>query len=188
MNLILEAPLNSLSFGNVSFNIIRELHKLDVNLGIFPTGDPDLSAFDVSDDLDGYIKDAINNRWKLLNKHTPTFKLWHLNGSENRKTKDQHLFSFYECSEPTDLELKIASLQDNVIFSSRYAENLFKEKGLNNTKFIPLGFDEDFHITGKEYLKDVIHFGLMGKYENRKHTKKIIQTWLKKYGNNSKYF
>ena len=65
MNLILEAPLNSLSFGNVSFNIIRELHKLDVNLGIFPTGDPDLSAFDVSDDLSKYIEDAVNNRWKL---------------------------------------------------------------------------------------------------------------------------
>ena len=107
MNLILEAPLNSLSFGNVSFNIIRELHKLDVNLGIFPTGDPDLSAFDVSDDLSKYIEDALNNRWKLISKLTPTFKLWHLNGSENRKTKDQHLFSFYECSEPTELETKI---------------------------------------------------------------------------------
>ena len=66
MNLILEAPLNSLSFGNVSFNIIRELHKLDVNLGIFPIGDPDLSAFDISDDLTKYIEDAINNRWKLI--------------------------------------------------------------------------------------------------------------------------
>ncbi len=187
MNLILEAPLNSLSFGNVSFNIIRELHKLEVNLGIFPTGDPDLSAFDVNDDLKKYIEDAINNRWRLISKLTPTFKLWHLNGSENRKTKDQHLFSFYECSEPTELEIKIAGLQDTIIFSSKYAENLFKDKGLANTKFIPLGFDEDFHITGREYLKDVIHFGLMGKYENRKHTKKIIQTWLKKYGNDPKY-
>ena len=27
----------------------------------------------------------------------------------------------------------------------------------------------------------------MGKFEKRKHTQKIIQTWLKKYGNNTKY-
>ena len=51
MKLILEAPLNSLSFGNVSYNIIRELHKKNVELGLFPIGDPDLSAYDFSDDL-----------------------------------------------------------------------------------------------------------------------------------------
>jgi|TARA_R110002012_G_scaffold313690_2_gene525470 hypothetical protein len=187
MKLILEAPLNSLSFGNVSFNIIRELQKLNVDLGIFPTGDPDLSAFDIDDDLKKYIENGVNNRWSILSKHTPTLRLWHLNGSENRKSKDQHLFSFYECSEPTELELNLASLQDNVIFSSKYAQKLFKDKGLANTNFIPLGLDQDFKRTEKEYLKDVVHFGLMGKYENRKHTKKIIQSWLKKYGNNPKY-
>lgn len=187
MKLILEAPLNSLSFGNVSFNIIRELQKLNVDLGIFPMGDPDLAAFDIPDDLKKYIEDSVNNKWKKISKNVPSIRLWHLNGSENRKTKDQHLITFYECSEPTEIELKIASLQDTVIFSSTYAENLFKEKGLTNTKFIPLGFDEDFKRTGKEYLKGVVHFGLMGKFENRKHTKKIIQLWLQKYGNNPKY-
>jgi len=187
MNLVLEAPLNSLSFGNVSFNIIRELHKLDVRLSLFPTGDVDLSAFDLSESLKKYIEDAVNKRWDRLSSRSPSLKLWHLNGADTRRTKDQHLFTFYECSEPTDLEIKIATLQDNVIFSSKYAEKLFKEKGLANTNFIPLGFDEDFKRTDKEYLKDTIHFGLMGKFENRKHTKKIIQTWLKKYGNNSKY-
>tara|TARA_Y100001938_G_scaffold150151_1_gene239843 strand:- start:7506 stop:8612 length:1107 start_codon:yes stop_codon:yes gene_type:complete len=187
MNLILEAPLNSLSFGNVSFNIIRELHRLNVNLGIFPTGDPDLSAFDVEDELKKYIEDALKNNWNIISKDTPTLRLWHLNGSDIRKTKDQHLITFYECSEPTEIETKIASLQDTVIFSSKYAQNLFKEKGLDNTKHVPLGFDEDFKITGKEYLKDVIHFGIMGKYEKRKHTKDIIQAWLEKYGNNKKY-
>ena len=39
----------------------------------------------------------------------------------------------------------------------------------------------------KEYLKDKIHFGLIGKFEKRKHTAKIIKAWAKKYGNNYKY-
>ena len=187
MKLILEAPLNSLSFGNVSYNIIRELHKKNVELGLFPIGDPDLSAYDFSDDLKNYIEESINKRWDILDSHTPSLKLWHLNGSENRKTKDQYLFTFYETNKPTDIELKICNLQDKTFFSSSYAQENFKKEGANNAQFIPIGFDEDFKITGKDYLKDVIHFGLMGKWEQRKHTKQIIQTWLKKYGNNPKY-
>jgi hypothetical protein len=36
-------------------------------------------------------------------------------------------------------------------------------------------------------MPDKIHFGLMGKFEKRKHTEKIIKTWIKKYGNNYNY-
>ena len=187
MKLILEVPLNSLSFGNVSYNIVRELYERDVKLGLFPIGDPDLSAYDISDDLRNYIQESIDKRWDLLSSNTPCLKLWHLNGSENRKTKDQYLFTFYECNEPTKIETKICSLQDKTFLSSRCAKQHFHNKGVSNTHFIPLGFDRDFKVTGKSYLKDVIHFGLMGKWEKRKHTQKIIQTWLKKYGNNPKY-
>jgi hypothetical protein len=63
----------------------------------------------------------------------------------------------------------------------------FSRVGARNTSFVPLGLDEDFKVTGKEYLSDTVHFGLMGKFENRKHTQKIIRAWLKKYGNNNKY-
>ena len=187
MKLILEAPFNGLSFGNVALNIVREFHRKDVSLSIFPTGEIDFKAYDLSDDLKKYIEDSINNRWKNISSRTPSLKLWHLNGSENRKTKDQYLFTFYECNQPTEVETKICGLQDETFFSSREAKKHFKDKGLTNCNFIPLGFDEDFKITGKEYLKDTIHFGLMGKWEKRKHTQKIIQTWLKSYGNNPKY-
>ena len=187
MKLVLEVPFNSLSFGNVSLNIIRELHKRGVELAIFPTGDIDLSAYDLSDDLKKYIEDGINKRWEIISADIPCLKLWHINGSENRKTKNQYLFTFYECNKPTEIETAICSLQNKTFFSCSSAENHFKEKGLSNTQTIPLGLDEEFKPTGKEYLKNITHFGLMGKFEKRKHTQKIIQTWLKKYGNNSKY-
>ena len=187
MKLILEAPFNSLSFGNVSLNIVRELHRKEVELSIFPAGDLDFKAYEISDDLKKYIEDSVNNRWKNISARIPSLKLWHLNGSENRKTKDQYLFTFYECNQPTEVETKICGLQDKTFFSSREAKKHFTDQGLTNCQFIPLGFDEDFKVTGKEYLKDTIHFGLMGKFEKRKHTQKIIKTWLKKYGNNPKY-
>jgi hypothetical protein len=53
---------------------------------------------------------------------------------------------------------------------------------------LPVGFDEDFFKTDKKYLdSNIVHFGLMGKFEKRKHTEKIIRLWLEKYGNNNKY-
>ena len=190
MKLLLEAPINRLSFGNVSYNFIRELKKLDVDLGIFPIGDLnqlDLSAFDPEEDTKQYIEDCINKRWDYLDPLVPSLKLWHLNGSDNRKNPSQYLYTFYECNQPTQIEKQIALVQDKVIFSSKYAADHFRDAGVELATSIPLGFDKDFFRTEKTYLKDTVHFGLMGKFENRKHTQKIIRAWLKKYGNNNKY-
>ena len=86
MKLLLEIPLNRLSFGNVSYNLVRELHKLGAEIGIFPIGENiDLSAFELTEEMKTYIEDAINNRYDFLKPEIPCLKLWHLNGSENRK-------------------------------------------------------------------------------------------------------
>ncbi len=187
MKLLIEAPLNRLSLGNVTFNIIRELHKKNVEIGIFPTGDVDLGSYEASDELTKYIQEAVNNKLDFLDPEIPCLKVWHINGSENRKNKDQYLFTFYECNQPTSPEVKICKAQDLTFFSSSSARDHFQRKGCSNVHAIPLGLDEDFYRTEKPYLKDVIHFGLMGKFENRKHTQKIVRTWLEKYGNNPKY-
>ena len=186
-SLIVEAPINSLSFGNVSVNILREFHKLNLNIGLFPIGNVDLSTFEVSEDFKQYLQKAIDNRYLLLSQKSPSLKLWHFSGGDDRKSHCQNLFTFYECSDPTDIEVSIAKSQDKVIVTSNYALNLFKQKGCDNFVFAPLGFDQDFHITNRTYLKDVVHFGLMGKFEKRKNTAGIIKNWLEKYGNNNKY-
>jgi hypothetical protein len=181
MKILIEAPLNSLSLGNVSFNIIRELIGRGHDVGIWPTGKIDLKAYDINDDLKKKIENSINNRYNYLSSDVPSLKIWHLNGSENRKNSNQYLLTFYECNQPTDIEKKISSSQTQTFFSSSCAAELFGDV------FCPLGFDKDFKKTEKEYLSGITHFGLMGKFEHRKHTAKIIQTWLKKYGNDPKY-
>ena len=187
MKLLIEAPLNGLSLGNVTFNIVRELQKKNVNLGLFPTGDIDLSAYTLTDELKAFIESAINDRFDFLSPEITNLKVCHINGSENRKNKNQYLYTFYECNQPTSTEIKICEAQEKVFYSSSEAASHFKSSGVSKGMHIPLGLDEDFKRTEKTYLKDVVHFGLMGKFEKRKHTQKIIQTWLKKYGNNTKY-
>ena len=187
MKLLVEAPLNTLSFGNVSFNILRELYKKNVDVGLFPIGNVDVSAFEIDKEFSDWLQQCINNRYNFVSKDVKAFKLWHLSGSENRKNPNQNLFTFYECSQPTDLEKIICKAQDKTFFSSRYAQEQFTLNGCDNAYYIPIGFDESFKANGKKYLEGVIHFGLMGKFEKRKHTAKIIKLWLNKYGNDNRF-
>ncbi len=183
MKILVDAPLNSLSLGNVSVNIIKELRSKGHDIAIWPMNESsiDLSAYDLSEDDRSFFQDSINKRFDFLSSDIPSLKVWHLNGSENRKNANQYLYTFYECSEPTDIEKSLCNAQTKTIFSSSYAADQFK------SAYVPLGLDPEFKRTDKSYLEDVVHFGLMGKFENRKHTAKIIQTWIKKYGNNNKY-
>lgn len=183
------APVNSLSFGNVSINMLRVLYKKQVNVSFFPMGQKlDFSAFDsLSDDFISWVNDRYDNRFKTLDPEAPSLKMWHINGAESRIGRNQYLYTFYECDKPTDVEKNICLMQDHNIFSSSHAKECFKKSGVKNSEYVPIGIDPDIHETGKTYLKDRINFGLIGKFEKRKHTAKIIKLWADRYGNNNDY-
>ena len=186
--LIFKCPINPVSFGNVSLNLMRELYKRNVQVAHFPIGNPEASVYDKLDkEFKEWLQESLNNRLKMVNRDIPTLQLWHINGSEHRISKDQYLLTFYEVSEPTLIEKNLVDLQDHVFFSSSYSEKRFKSIGCENVSSVHVGFDPDFHKTGKTYLKDKIHFGLMGKFEKRKHTGEILKVWAETYGNNMDY-
>ena len=187
-SLVFKCPVNSLSFGNVSINLLREMFNRDMNIAHFPIGKPDISVFNsLSSDFKEWLQSSIDNRYKLLNKDLPTLQLWHINGSENRITRKHHLITFYELDNPTECEKNIVNIHDSVMFSSSCSSKLFRSVGCKNASSIHVGFDTDLHVTNKKYLEGKIHFGLMGKWEKRKHTAKILKLWANKYGNNYNY-
>jgi glycosyltransferase involved in cell wall biosynthesis len=189
MRLLVNAPINGLSFGNVSVNILRELFKKNIDLVFFPIGDKaEMDAYDKIDpDFVKYLQAATNDRYGKISKDIPSLKLWHIFGSETRYSKNQSLFTFHEVSEVTNIEKNLLKLQDNIFVSSNYTKNIFNLNGLDNVTHVPLGFDNDFQITNKTYLQDKIHFGILGKFENRKNTARIIKSWLKLFGNKPEY-
>ena len=188
MKLILDIPINSLSFGNVSVNILKELYARQCNVSIFEHGAADLTVFnELKDDFRSWIENGRKFKYYNLDVDVPTLKLWHINGAETRITPNQHLFTFYELDEPTFIEKKILSIQNTVFLSNKEAVDKFTEMGLTNVKYVPLGFDTDFKVLEEDIIEDRVHFILMGKFEKRKRTKEIIQLWLKKYGNDKKY-
>ena len=167
---------------------MREMYKRGMQIAHFPIGNPDIQVYDkLAPDFREWLQQSVNNRLKLAKKDIPTLQLWHINGSENRISKEQYLLTFYEVSEPTLVEKNLVDMQTHVFFSSEYAENKFKSVGCDNVSSVPIGLDPDFHKTGKTYLKDKVHFGLMGKFEKRKRTAEILRAWAKTYGNNFDY-
>lgn len=189
MKLLVNAPINALSFGNVAVNILRELQKKNIELIFFPIGDKaELDAYDkISLDFVKYLQTSTNQRFEKIDKDIPSLKLWHIFGSESRYVRNQSLFTFHEVSQVTSIEKNLLNLQDAIFVTSNYTKRIFEINGIENVKYVPLGFDPDFHITNKTYLEDKVHFGLLGKFESRKNTARIIKTWLKLFGNKSEY-
>ena len=185
-----DGPINSLSLGNVSYNFLREIRKKNIDINLFPAGNnADLTAFDKAPiEFKDWIKLTGYKRLKEFSREIPTLKVWHINESERKLGDKQFLYTFYEVDQPTQEEINIVKSQEHVFFSCSEAADIFKQNGCDNVSYVPLGFDEDFHLTNKKYLSDdIIHFGLIGKFERRKNTQAIIRLWLKKFGNNPKY-
>lgn len=188
-DLILELPINSVSFGQVSINILKELHRRKVSCSVYPIGDIDASAYKITPDFKAWLEQAINNRLRNVNRNTPTFRLWHFNGSDMLRTERQFLYTFYECDCPTAEEINILNLQTKTFMASSYNLDVFEMFGVESQKMAKLhvGLDPDFYVDPKTPRSSAINFGLIGKWEKRKNTGLIINTWAKKYGNNPRY-
>lgn len=185
----LELPINNLSFGQVSINLLIEFHKLGLNPCIFPIGTPDISAFNkLSEDFKFWLKSNIDRAHLEYSRSTPVLKLWHLNGSLGSLAREQVLFTFHELDAPTPTEINIVKNNAKVVFSSKYSVDVFRPF-CQNLGSVKLGFDSgNFHRTNKRYLPNgVIGFTLGGKLEKRKHHARIISLWAKLFGNDRRY-
>lgn len=184
MELIIDTPISTLSLGQVGYNLLKECFRRNYKVGWFPVGETDLSPFKVVKEFHQWLQESINQRWDLLKKDTVCLKNWHIQGSENLRTNRQILLTYHETNRPTDVEKSIVNLQHKTLFCGGYSEKIFKEAGCENVSSFNLGFDNEFHTTDRKYL-NTISWSLGGaKFEHRKFTARIINLWVKKYGNN----
>jgi glycosyltransferase involved in cell wall biosynthesis len=191
MEVALNIPLNNLSFGQTSCALAQKLFDKKYKAKIFPIGNGvDLSSQKIDPNFNDWLNKSIACAYREFSKKEKIFKLWHINGSLESFSEKQILFSFYESDSPTDTELNIVKNNHKVIFSSKFTCDVFKKYGCSNVEHIPLFFDSrNFNKKDKKYFNDDrIVFNLVGKLEKRKNHKKVIQSWVKKFGNNPKYY
>ena len=192
MNIALNLPINRVSFGQVSTLILRTLFEQEQagaknDIFLFPIGNIDLGSQNTDEAFQVWLKDKMRNGLENYSRDIPIFRLWHLNGSLESLSNKPNLLTFYELDEPTKIELNIAK-NNRTFFSSKYSCDVFNQLGVP-THYLPLAFDSyNFKVKSKPAHKDGrIVFNVCGKFEKRKHHEKIIQSWIKKYGNNPKY-
>jgi hypothetical protein len=121
-------------------------------------------------------------------RESPSVKLWHLNGGLESFSKVLNLITFYELDSPTKHEIEIAKSVDKLMVTNSFCKEVFENLNVKS-EVIPLAFDNyNFKKIEKEHFNDGrITFNLCGKFEHRKHHKKIINAWVKKYGNDKRY-
>jgi hypothetical protein len=180
---------NSLSLGQVGFNIVRELYKRRIKCSIFPYGGVDLSAYKVDPQFGAWLTKSVNERYTSLDRKIPTLNCWHLRDSELRLSDKQVTLSFHETDQPTNEEVNIVNQQDYTFFSSSWSVDNFLTFGAKNVGFVHLGLDPDFvPAAGSMFPPEVTHWICVGKWEDlRKMTGQKIATWIKRYGGNQSH-
>lgn len=186
----LNLVVNPVSFGQVSTALLRELYERKRDVILSPISNQvDLSSQDDNEDFNKWVQAAIKRFTAEHSRKNKIFKLWHLGQSLESLSDEQILLSFYELDEPTPQEINIVKNNKQVLFSCLETVEHFKNSGCENVSYIPLAFDNNsFHKTNKQYFSDDrIVFSVLGKFESRKNHAKLIQAWIKRFGNDPKY-
>jgi len=151
-------------------------------------GSMDLSSQPQDQDFLNWLHSCARSAFSKHNRKNPCFKFWHLVGGLESLSEKQALFSFYELDSPTKEEINVVK-NNLTIFSSKFTVETFSQYGAKS-EHVPLGFDSyNFNTLSKKFFSDDrIVFNLCGKFEKRKNHEKIIKTWIKKFGNDKRYY
>jgi len=188
MKLNLELPINNLSLGQVSYGVLREIFSRQLLPNIFPIGNVDLSAYNLEKPFVDWLQYCINSAPLKFKRTTPTVKIWHLMGSEKRISDKTVLWTPHETDRFTPIEKNIIQNTDIALFTSSYSVENAKKSGLDNVDYCPNFFDDQHFSNIDGIIKpDAVTFSLIGKFEKRKHTAKILQLWAQKFGKNPKF-
>ncbi len=189
MNFTFNAPLNRVSFGQVTISLLREIFSRNSieSFRLFPISNIDLQSFIIDENFKNNLEKSINGAQLSHNRNIPTVKLWHIQDLLNSLSDKRIAITFHETSELTDSEKNILNQLDIVIVTSSYTKQVFEDAGLKNVVLMPLGFDTTHFKTLPQHKLDAIVFNLSGKLEDRKNTLKILKTWNKVFGGNKKY-
>lgn len=192
--LAFNAPLHSLSFGQVSIAILREIHKRGLTPAVFPiANDPrnpiDLSAQRPDAAFTSWLSGCVNGAQARHSRAHPTLRLWHIADSlVSLSSKGNDLITFQETGQLTSLETHILHQQRRVYVTNRYAQSFFSMCGVEAVH-VPLGFDAfNFSVLPtRPRIEGVTSWLLCSKAEKRKHTYRQLGLWAKRYGNRKEH-
>lgn len=184
MSITVEAPLNSLSLGQVTIGLLQEFKKKNIDVNLLPIGNQaDLGGYDFQEDFKVWLKGCIEKGLSSFKRTDKALKIWHTQGSHSRVGAESFLYTFHELDSLTNQEINILNQWDKVFVACDFNKGVFNLNGVNNVVTAPLGFSDHFkEVQMKAYPEHMTCWLITGKYEQRKAHNKAIEGWYKKFG------
>lgn len=169
MNINLQAVINTLGYGYVGYNFLKELYK-KTNVTLFEIAPIDDKQFDLAHKLS-----FTQNPSPILNG--PSIKIWHQNNVHTRIGKGRHFgFPIFELNKLKNMEKYSINSCDAVIVCSNWAKNVLENNGVKIPIYIvPLGYDPDIFSAKVIKRPGPTIFFNCGKWERRKGHDVILQ-------------
>jgi len=183
MKLNLIAPVNTLGYGVVGYNILKELSKQKIDVSWWPIGMVESPV----DQGNEFLQQAINNQGTYSNKST-SIKVWHQFDLAQTVGKGLHCgFPIFELNALRKNEINHLSQQDIIFTPTMYHSDilLLYEKIKKNSAvcLTPLGVDTDVFKPSDEIKPDHnwTTFLNCGKWEVRKGHDILVQAFNKAF-------
>lgn len=168
------APINTLGYGQVGFNFLKQLISNDCLVDLYVIGKPDPT-------MEPYIRGCNNN----IDIIAPSLRIWHQNEVHPRVGKGDHYgFPIFELETFSSQEVKSMNLCDSIITCSQWGADIVKNhiKPYIPVHVVPLGVDTDLFtpVEPNENLKTI--FLNVGKWEIRKGHDFLLEAFKRAFG------
>lgn len=169
MNLNFFAPINSLSFGIWSLNLLEGLYKKNVSLCLHPIG-----PLQFPENKRALLETVLDNS-TFYDYKAPCLKTFHAGASKDVIGRGpQILNTIYELYPLTKMEVHQINSYDQLIVPTKWAKNVAKDSGVKiPINVVPLGVDRtifnDSLVPDNDIYNDSsTKFLMCGKWEVRK--------------------
>lgn len=173
MNINITCPINYLSYGLVSTNLIKALTKLNHKVALWPIGP--IECLPENQDL---IKSCVGNQAEY-DKNGPSLRIYHQFDLAQHIGKGKHVgWPIFELDKFTQRELVHLHSQDALICCSEWGKEVLAQQELPNISVVPLGVDCDIFLPNP-YTSPETTFSMVGKWEVRKNFYELCQAFNK---------
>lgn len=176
----LVCPINRLSYGYVSVNILKALIQNKIKVNLSPIGPID---------CEDYHKEFVDIALNKTSETSPTLIVWHQWDLERFKGKDKNCgFSFFELDKLTQQDVKSINSMDEMFVSCQWYKRILGRYTLKPIHVAPLGIDTDtFKISEKRKYDGVTKYLSLGKWEIRKNMHLIPECFLRAFPTKTNY-
>lgn len=177
-HLNLNAPINTLSYGLTSFNILRELSKLNVNVDLWPIGktEVDSQAYPGGFQL---VQNAANKARYFYNPNAACLRIFHQFSMAERIGKGKSIgFPIFELDTFNEIEKRHLSSLDEIFVTCDWAKQVVENNGIDvPCSVVSLGYDPDIFkpCENRVVRQHSFTFGNVGKYEKRKGHDELVE-------------